>query len=212
MAKKTKRQMAAAGTKADAGCAAAAAGSGAAEAKAAAKTADERPSWYLAPLDERNLSAREQLTKRIFTTVQVVLCLVLVATVASTSMAAGGLSGDALKSVFAENPATAISLIASCLQVFIAYLLGFVYKHYARGDAGYAAANLIALLCAEMLLQSMVGIVGTALLLWRVWRRGSQAIGDWAHGRGVGGILADISGALVVIAFGAICLFASTQL
>ena len=173
---------------------------------------EKRPAWYVAPLDERNLSARERLTKRIFTTVQVVLCLVLVATVVSISMASGGLTSDGLAGMFDKNPATAISLIAACLQVFIAYLLGFVYKHYASGDAGYAAANLIALLCAEMMLQSMVGIVGMAMLLWRVWRRSSQAIGDWAHARGIGGVLVDISGALVVIAFGAICLFASMRL
>ena len=30
----------------------------------------------------------------------------------------------------------------------MAYLLRFVYRHYAQGDTGYAVSNLIALLCA----------------------------------------------------------------
>lgn len=206
MAKRSKADKAAAGTKADP------TRERVTDTEVPVADATERPGWYLAPLNERSLSSRERLTKRIFTTVQVVLCLVLVATVVSISMASGGLTSDGLAGMFDKNPATAISLIAACLQVFIAYLVSFTYKHYARGDAGYTAANLIALLCAEMMLQSMVGIVAMAILLWRVWRRGSEAVGEWAHARGIGGILADISGPLVVIVFAAICLFASAQL
>lgn len=211
MAKKTKAQAASAGTKADPKRADATLSTAASTQDGTAGGA-ERPSWYLPALDERNLSARERQTKRIFTTVQVVLCLVLVATGVSASAAAGGLTSEGLQAMFAKNPATAISLVASCLQPFVAYLVGFAYKHYVRGDAGYAAANLIALLCAEMMLQSMVGIVAIAILLWRVWRRGSQAMGDWTKARGIGGILVDISGPLVVIVFAGICLFASAQL
>ena len=80
------------------------------------------------------------------------------------------------------------------------------------GDAGYAAANLIVLLCAEMMLQSMVGVVAMAILLWRVWRRGAQVMGDWRRGRGVAEVLADVSGSVVVLVLAAVCLFASTRI
>lgn len=209
MAKRTKSQIAAAGTKLDTVRAAVADAGGIAVGECSCKgTCD----WYLAPLDQENLSRREQLTARIFTTVQVVLCLVLVATVVSLSMAGTGLSVDGLQDAFASNPAMAVSFLSACMQPFIAYLVRFVHSHYAAGDAGYAAANLIVLLCAEMMLQSMVGIVAMAILLWRVWHRGAQAMEGWRRGRGVAGVLVDVSGALVVLVVAGICLFASAQL
>mgnify|MGYP006867315501 CR=1 FL=1 len=110
-------------------------------------------------------------------------------------MTGGGLSAEGLQATFAENPAASITLIAACLQPFVAYLLRFVYRHYAQGDTGYAVSNLIALLCAEMLLQNIVGIAGMAVLLWRTWRRGSEGLDAWRAHRGVGGMLVDISGA-----------------
>lgn len=209
MAKRTKSQIAAAGTKLDTVRAAVADAGGIAVGECSCKgTCD----WYLAPLDQENLSRREQLTARIFTTVQVVLCLVLVATVVSLSMAGTGLSVDGLQDAFASNPAMAVSFLSARMQPFIAYLVRFVHSHYAAGDAGYAAANLIVLLCAEMMLQSMMGIVAMAILLWRVWHRGAQAMEGWRRGRGVAGVLVDVSGALVVLVVAGICLFSSAQL
>ena len=201
--------MAAAGTKLDPARVAVADAGGIAVGECSCKSACD---WYLTPLDQENLSRREQLTARIFTTVQVVLCLVLVATVVSLSMAGTGLSVDGLQEAFASNPAMAVSFLSACMQPFIAYLMRFVRNHYAAGDAGYAAANLIVLLCAEMMLQSMVGVVAMAVLLWRVWHRGAQAMGGWRRGRGVAGVLVDVSGALVVLVVAGICLFASVQL
>ena len=206
MAKKTKSQLAAAGTKMDpTRTAVADAGGVAADGRMGKGGCD----WHLAPLDEENLSRREQLTARIFTTVQVVLCLVLVATVVSLSMSGTGLSADGLQEAFSTNPAMTVSFLSACAQPFIAYLVRLVRRHYVAGDA---AANLIVLLCAEMMLQSMVGVVAMAILLWRVWRCGAQVMGDWRRGRGVAGVLADVSGSVVVLALAAVCLFASTRI
>lgn len=106
VAKKTKSQLATVGTKMDpARTAVADAGGVAADGRLGKGGCD----WHLAPLDQENLSRREQLTARIFTTVQVVLCLVLVATVVSLSMAGTGLSVDGLQDAFASNPAMAVS-------------------------------------------------------------------------------------------------------
>lgn len=218
VAKKTRAQVAAAGTKADsrreghAGVQGQVARNGETAGAHKANAPGDRQSWWLPALDEENLSGREQLTKRIFTTVEVVLCLVLVGTVAVLSMSGNGLSADGLQATFAENPAASIMLVAACLQPFAAYLLRFVYRHYAQGDTGYAVSNLIALLCAEMLLQNIVGIAGMAVLLWRTWRRCSEGLGVWRAHRGIGGVLVDISGALVVLALAGICFFASTRL
>lgn len=213
VAKKTKAQAAAAGTKADPKRDERMADKASAKQVAAtAKVSGERESWYVPALDEANLSAREQLTKRMFTTVQVVLCLVLVATFASMSLTSGGLSAEGLQALFTSNPASAVGMLAACVQPFIAYLLRLVYRHYVKGDAGYAAANLIALLCAEMALQSMVGIIAMALLLWRVWRRGAEGLAGWRENRRVGGVLADLSGSIVVLVLAVVCLFASMRI
>ena len=145
VAKKTRAQVAAAGTKADsrreghAGVQGQVARNGETAGAHKANAPGDRQSWWLPALDEENLSGREQLTKRIFTTVEVVLCLVLVGTVAVLSMSGNGLSAEGLQATFAENPAASIMLIArACLQPFAAYLLRFVYRHYAQGDTGYA--------------------------------------------------------------------------
>lgn len=210
MAKKTRAQAAARGTKADAASLARtnARSSGPHE----DQITDGRPTWWLPALSEANLSNREQLTKRMFTTVQVVLCLVLIATFVSISLTSGGLSVKGLQGLFARNPAATVSMLAACAQPFVAYLLRFVYKRYAEGDAGYATANLIALLCAEMTLQSMVGIIAMALLLWRVWHRGARCMTAWRKHRGIGGMLVDLSGSIVVMMLGIVCLIASMRL
>ena len=142
VAKKTRAQVAAAGTKADsrreghAGVQGQVARNGETAGAHKANAPGDRQSWWLPALDEESLSGREQLTKRIFTTVEVVLCLVLVGTVAVLSMAGSGLSAEGLQATFAENPAASITLIAACLQPFAAYLLRFVYRHYAQGGHG----------------------------------------------------------------------------
>lgn len=210
MAKKTRAQAAARGTKADAArLARTNARSGGSRGNQAT---GGRPTWWLPALNEANLSNREQLTKRMFATVQVVLCLVLAATFVSISLTSGGHSVEGLQGLFARNPAATVSILAACAQPFVAYLLRFVYKRYVEGDAGYATANLIALLCAEMTLQSMVGTIAMALLLWRVWQRGARCMTAWRKHRGIGGMLVDLSGSIVVMTLGTVCLIASMRL
>lgn len=157
-------------------------------------------------------SAREQRTAQFFGVVEVLLVLVPVLLVASFVMMKGSLTAESLQSYFSEDPAFLVSFLAACVQPFAAYLLRLVHRKYLEGDMGYAAGNLIALLCAEMLLQNLVGVVGMVVLLWRVWKNAAPHMGDWVHERRFGGVLFDISGALVVLAFALICAFAGMRL
>lgn len=157
-------------------------------------------------------SQREKLTGRIFTTVEIVLIAVPIVMIGMFVGAKGSLTSDNLSAYFSEDPTFAVSFLAACLQPFAAYLLRLVYRKYGEGDAGYVAGNLIVLLCSEMLLSSVPGIVGMALLLWRVWKNVSAHFTDWMHERRLGGVLFDISGALVLFVFAAICAFASSRL
>ncbi len=157
-------------------------------------------------------SAREQRTAQFFGVVEVLLVLVPVLLVASFVMMKGSLTAESLQSYFSEDPAFLVSFLAACVQPFAAYLLRLVHRKYLEGDMGYAAGNLIALLCAEILLQNLVGVVGMVVLLWRVWKNAAPHMGDWVHERRFGGVLFDISGALVVLAFALICAFAGMRL
>lgn len=218
MAKRSKRTKAAAGTKADPERRAAVveegtdasmgerAVSGNSVACGAGATVGER----LAPGMN---SKREQLTRRIFLGVQVALVVIPIAYFALSGVATGTLlTPSGLQQLMEANPVASVSLLAAFLQPFVAYFLHIVYRHYERGDFGYAAGNLAGLICAEMLMQNMMGIVGVAVLLWRVWPRCSGNIGSWVARRGVGGVAADVSGALVMLALAALVAFASWRI
>ena len=201
MAKKKRSDLAARGTRADAERDLAAATTG------SEKKASKSSKASLAPGMN---SARERLTSRIFLTVEVVLVVIPFVYLATAGVLNGGAASmESLREMLQGHPAFLVMFIAACVQPFVAYLLRIAHRHYQQGDAGYTMGNLVALLCGEMLMQNMVGVVGVAVLMWRTWRRGSEQLGPWRERRGIGGVLADISGALVVLVLAAICAFAS---
>lgn len=156
----------------------------------------------------RNLeSARERLTRRVVTAVQVVLVIFPFAVWGYV-----GLGGVSLEKAFAGDPGFVVSFLAAVAQPFVAWLIRIAYRHYTEGDGGYALGNLIGLICAELMLQNVVGLAGCAVLLWRLWRPAAGELAEWRECRGVGGVVVDISGALVVIVIGAVCAFASWRL
>lgn len=204
MAKKKRSDLAARGTRADAARDLFTATTGV-EAKAS-----EPAKASLAPGMN---SARERLTSRIFLTVEIVLVVIPFVYLATAGVLNGGAASmESLRVMLQGHPAFLVMFIAACVQPFVAYLLRIAHRHYQQGDAGYTMGNLVALLCGEMLMQNMVGIVGVAVLMWRTWRRGSEQLGPWRERRGLGGVLADISGALVVFVLAAICAFASWRI
>lgn len=158
-------------------------------------------------------SKRERFTQRIFTTVQIVLIVIPIIYLGLSGYLNGGsFAMEGLRERLREEPAFLLAFITACLQPFAAYILRITYRHYSQGDFGYAGGNLLALLCAEMAMQNIVGIVGLGLLLWRTWPRITGSVGDWARERGIGGVLADISGGLAVFVLAIICFAAQTRL
>ncbi|MDY4040910.1 MAG: hypothetical protein SOY67_02210 [Collinsella sp.] len=204
MAKRSRAASAARGTKADPRRADAGAGVG-----AGSEGADADAGALAPGMD----TPRERLTRRIFTTVEVVLVAIPFVHLGFAGVLnAGTAAMESLRVMLEQNPAFLVSFIAALLQPFVAYLVRIAYRHYARGDAGYAAGNLVGLLCAELLMQNMVGIVGMAVLLWRTWGRASLALGPWARGRRAGGVLADVSGPLVAVVLAGLCALANARL
>lgn len=168
------------------------------------------------PGTNRELRARPQSTyevrtAKIFTVVQVLLVVVPVAMVAYVWLAGGG-SVDGLRDAMEQNPTITVAFISAMCQPLVAWLLKFVREHYQAGDGGYAAGNLIALICGELMLQNAVGVLGCALLLWRIWRKIPGELGAWKEDRRLGGMAADLSGAIVVCAVGALCAFATWRI
>lgn len=164
-----------------------------------------------APVRGREGSSRDGLTRRVFLTVQAVLVVIPFAYLGMSGLLGTGGGAEGVQERLAQDPAFMIAFIGAFLQPFVAYLVRFVARHYEEGDDGYVAAVLAALLCAEMVLQSVVGIVGLGVLMWRTWARGSSAVGAWAREQGVSGVLAAISGALLVIVLGVFLLFAQAR-
>ncbi|WP_251158968.1 hypothetical protein [Caniella muris] len=158
-------------------------------------------------------SSRERLTRRFFTGVEILLVVAPFAGLAvagSLNLDAAGVSS--LKDLMAQDPRFMVSFLAACVQPFAAYIVHIAYRHYRDGDGGYALGNLVGVLCAEMLMQSIPGVAGLALLLWRVWRPAAPEGVAWRRRRGVGGVLADVSGSVVVVLLAAVCAFASWRL
>lgn len=160
------------------------------------------------PDSVRPATRRERITMRMFAVITVLLVAVPLVMVAYLWTMGGG-SLEGLRDAMAQDPQTSISFLSAMCQAFVAWMLTYVRRHYEAGDGGYAAANLVGLICGEVLLMNAVGALGCAALLWRVWRNVSGELSPWLAERGLGGKLLDLSGSLVVIVMGAICAFAT---
>ena len=172
----------------------------------AQKREAERTEQRAAAARERRMGTKsEQLTRRIFTGVQVVLVLIPFALLGFNGIMGGG----DIQTMMQGDPVFAVTFLMAMVQPFVAWIIHFSYKHHADGDDGYTLGNLIGLTCAELCLQNPLGIAGCLVLLWRVWRSADGALAEWKTRRGLGGMLVDISGALVVFVLAAICAFAS---
>lgn len=86
------------------------------------------------------------------------------------------------------------------------------YRKYCEGDAGFAAGNLIGLLCSEILLLNIPGVIGMGILLWRVWRNVAPHFESWLFERRAMGVLADIAGSLVILVLAFMCATAARGL
>lgn len=115
-------------------------------------------------------TASEDLTAKLFTLVEVILGVVPVVVIGLFLASKDATSVDKLSEVFSEDPSMVVTFISACLQPFVAYMLYMIYRKYCEGDAGFAAGNLIGLLCSEILLLNIPGVIGMGILLWRVWR------------------------------------------
>lgn len=115
-------------------------------------------------------SASEDLTAKLFTMVEVILGVVPVVVIGLFLASKDATSVDKLTDVFSQDPSMVVTFISACLQPFVAYMLYMIYRKYCEGDAGFAAGNLIGLLCSEILLLNIPGVIGMGILLWRVWR------------------------------------------
>lgn len=204
MGKKSRARVAAAGTRKDPG-------RRVAEGKKADRAekvgAHAHPEW--AP---HLNSASEDLTAKLFTLVEVVLGVVPLVVIGLSLASKDATSVDKLTEVFSQEPSMVVTFISTCLQPFVAYMLYMVYHKYCEGDAGFVAGNLIGLLCSEILLLNIPGVIGMGILLWRVWRNVAPHFESWLFERRVMGVLADIAGSLVILVLAFMCATAARGL
>lgn len=165
MGKKSRARVAAAGTRKDPG-------RRVAEGKKADRVEkDKKVGAHAHPEWAPHLNtASEDLTAKLFTLVEVILGVVPVVVIGLFLASKDATSVDKLTDVFSQDPSMVVTFISACLQPFVAYMLYMIYRKYCEGDAGFAAGNLIGLLCSEILLLNIPGVIGIGILLWRVWR------------------------------------------
>lgn len=157
-------------------------------------------------------TASEDLTAKLFTMVEVILGVVPVVVIGLFLASKDATSVDKLTDVFSQDPSMVVTFISACLQPFVAYMLYMVYRKYCEGDAGFVAGNLIGLLCSEILLLNIPGVIGMGILLWRVWRNVAPHFESWLFERRAMGVLVDIAGSLVILVLAFMCATASRGL
>ena len=157
-------------------------------------------------------SASEDLTAKLFTLVEVILGVVPVVVIGLFLASKDATSVDKLTDVFSQDPSMVVTFISACLQPFVAYMLYMIYRKYCEGDAGFAAGNLIGLLCSEILLLNIPGVIGMGILLWRVWRNVAPHFESWLFERRAMGVLVDIAGSLVILVLAFMCATAARGL
>lgn len=152
------------------------------EQKAAAIAAVEasgRPRWYVEPLDPDNLSDREKVNHALFIIVELLLAIVAIIDLVQIGTALDGFTTEVLQSFFLDNPSDFIEVLQACVQLISAGIVLSCYNHYVEGDVAYAAYNLVVVLCIEVVLLSTVGIIGLAVLVYRVQKRCQVGLSDW---------------------------------
>ena len=209
MGKKSRARVAAAGTRKDPG-------RRVAEGKKADRAEkDKKVGAHAHPEWAPHLnSASEDLTAKLFTLVEVILGVVPLVVIGLFLASKDATSVDKLTEVFSHAPViyTPTFRFSACLQPFVAYMLYMVYRKYCEGDAGFAAGNLIGLLCSEILLLNIPGVIGMGILLWRVWRNVAPHFESWLFERRFAGVVADIAGSLVILALAFLCATAARGL
>ena len=133
-------------------------------------------------------TASEDLTAKLFTLVEVILGEVPVVVIGLLLASKDATSVDKLTDVFSQDPSMVVAFISACLQPFVAYMLYMIYRKYCEGDAGFAAGNLIGLLCsprfccsifpASSAWASCCGVFGATLP--RTSRAGCLSVALWA--------------------------------
>lgn len=172
-----------------------------------AKKSKKRPSHTMTATPKVNYHAKD----RWFTVAKVLLAVSPLIALAYLQTASVSVGGD-LQSVLRQNPEMTVGFLTSMTGPFAAYLLGFIQKHLHAGDGSYAMINLTLIMIAEAMLKNAFYFIVIVVLLFFTIRMTNvnliQAFRQKLHDH----LLRDVSGSLVLIAFSAICLFASVQI
>lgn len=127
----------------------------------------------------------------------------------STGSASVGMS---IAETMQEDPKFTIMFLISMINPFIAYLLMFMHKRINSDDVGYAVANLVMFIIAEVLLQNALYVVLFAFILYKTLKTYEVTIISSFKEKIKEGFFMTISGSMVVIVLAGICLFATIRI
>lgn len=145
----------------------------------AAAEASGRPIWYMDALDKDDLPDRERVNRTIFIVVEVVLAVFSAVTIFWSVTGFEGFSAESFQSFLYDSTYDYIDVAQACLQIVSIIILVSCYRRYLNGDVGAATYSFLVILCAEVGLVCWTGVVGVAVLLFRMRDRCSTGVSDW---------------------------------
>lgn len=154
---------------------------------------------------------KDEKLKRYFTILKIVLFCMPFMCMGYLGMFSGGTTLDT-QSVIAANPTMAISFLSAMLQPYAAWLVILAERRLADNRGQFAVVSLTLLLVAELFLMSSVGVIGTALVLWKSIRYSGYGVPAAFRSCTPRSFIYEAGGTIPMLLFASICLFASLRL
>lgn len=111
-----------------------------------------------------------------------------------------------------SDPIITVTFITAMLQPFAAWLLTIVQRRVESADYDSAVVTVLLIFVAEALMENVMGMVGLGVLFWFMYKDMPFTFRACFKEADKGLIMKDATGALVLIALGAICMFAMTRI
>lgn len=122
-----------------------------------------------------------------------------------------GAGGDQ-QGILTASPTAAVSFLSAMIQPYVGWLLILCQRRLADQRTVYAVCNLTALLMAELMMMSTIGVIGLGIILWKTVRvYGVSPVTAWKAAQKKR-LFAEVGGSILVCLLAALCLFATLRI
>lgn len=121
-------------------------------------------------------------------------------------------SGTDLTHLMQQSPIVNVAFLTAMLQPFAAWLVVIAERRVKAGQDNAAMISVLLIFIAEAMMRNMIGLIAVGLLFFYIYRKLPVSFKQSFSEPDKSVVLRDATGALVLIAFAALCLFAATRL